>query len=110
MSRKVPVRSFRIERQASAPTLEPGDVVVMDNLSAHKPVAVRQAIESAGASILYLRPTAPITTPSSRTSPNSRLSCARPRREPKTRFGTPFEGRLINATPMSSKATSDIAA
>lgn len=36
--------------QFLAPTLEPGDVVVMDNLSAHKVDSVRQAIEGVGAS------------------------------------------------------------
>ena len=32
--------------QMLAPTLEPGDIVVMDNLPAHKPDAVRAAIEA----------------------------------------------------------------
>jgi transposase len=49
--------------QFLAPTLEPGDVVVMDNLSAHKVEGVRQAIENAGASILYLPPYSPDLTP-----------------------------------------------
>ncbi len=34
--------------------LSPGDVVVMDNLPAHKVHGVRQAIEAAGASLIYL--------------------------------------------------------
>ena len=37
-----------------APTLQPGDIVVMDNLSAHKVEGVREAIERAGAKLLYL--------------------------------------------------------
>jgi transposase len=41
------------------PELAPGDVVVMDNLSAHKIAGVRQAIEAAGASVLYLPPYSP---------------------------------------------------
>ena len=36
------------------PVLKPGDVVVMDNLSAHKAPAVREWIEKAGAELLYL--------------------------------------------------------
>ena len=36
------------------PTQRPGDVVVMDNLPAHKPAAVRVAIARAGATSLYL--------------------------------------------------------
>ena len=42
--------------QALVPTLKPGDIVVMDNLSAHKVVGVRQAIETKGARIAYLPP------------------------------------------------------
>jgi hypothetical protein len=36
----------------------PGDVVVLDNLAAHKVDGVRQAIAAAGTSLLYLPPTA----------------------------------------------------
>ena len=36
--------------QVLAPTLAPGDIVIMDNLPAHKPAGVRKAIEAAGAS------------------------------------------------------------
>jgi transposase len=49
--------------QFLARTLDPGDVVVMDNLSAHKVEGVRQAIENAGASILYLPPYSPDLNP-----------------------------------------------
>lgn len=37
--------------QFLAPELHPGDIVVMDNLSMHKVVGVRDAIESAGATL-----------------------------------------------------------
>jgi hypothetical protein len=40
-------------------TLRPGDIVVLDNLAAHKGAAVRQAIEAAGAILLLLPPTSP---------------------------------------------------
>ncbi len=36
------------------PALNPGDTVVMDNLAAHKVAGVREAIETAGARLLYL--------------------------------------------------------
>jgi hypothetical protein len=39
--------------QVLVPTLAPGGDVVMDNLPAHKPAAVRAAIERAGAPLLY---------------------------------------------------------
>jgi len=41
-------------RQQLVPTLRPGDVVVMDNLSSHKRAGVREAIEGAGARLEYL--------------------------------------------------------
>ena len=49
--------------QALAPALEPGDVVVMDNLPAHKVAGVREAIQAAGASVLYLPPYSPGLNP-----------------------------------------------
>ena len=49
--------------QVLAPTLSPGDVVVMDNLPAHKPGAVRGAIEKAGAELRFLPPYSPDFNP-----------------------------------------------
>jgi transposase len=49
--------------QFLAPALRPGDVVVLDNLAAHKVDGVRQAIAAAGASILYLPPYSPDLNP-----------------------------------------------
>jgi transposase len=46
-----------------APTLGAGDIVVMDNLPAHKPAAVRQAIERAGAELRFLPPYSPDFNP-----------------------------------------------
>ena len=45
------------------PVLKPGNVVVMDNLSAHKAPAVREWIEKAGAEVLYLPPYSPDLNP-----------------------------------------------
>lgn len=45
------------------PKLRPGHVVVMDNLSAHKVEGVRERIERAGASLLYLPPYSPDLNP-----------------------------------------------
>jgi transposase len=40
--------------QILAPTLEPRQLVIMDNLSAHKQAPVRQAIEAVGARVVFL--------------------------------------------------------
>jgi transposase len=45
------------------PVLKAGDVVVMDNLSAHKAPAVQEWIEKAGAEVLYLPPYSPDLNP-----------------------------------------------
>lgn len=45
------------------PVLHPGDIVVMDNLSSHKTVGVREAIEAVDASLLYLPPYSPDLNP-----------------------------------------------
>jgi len=46
-----------------APTLGPGDIVVMDNLPAHKPSRIRAAIEAVGARLFYLPPYSPDLNP-----------------------------------------------
>ena len=50
-------------RQLLVPTLSPGDVVIMDNLGSHKGQAVRNAIRSAGARLLFLPPYSPDLNP-----------------------------------------------
>jgi transposase len=49
--------------QVLVPELAPGDIVVMDNLGSHKGPAVRDAIEAAGATLLYLPPYSPDFNP-----------------------------------------------
>lgn len=49
--------------QFLAPTLAPGDVVILDNLASHKRPAVRQAIRAAGARLLFLPPYSPDLNP-----------------------------------------------
>jgi transposase len=56
--------SFRTYvEQFLVPTLRPGDVVVMDNLSSHKGKAIRKAIRAAGAKLIYLPPYSPDLNP-----------------------------------------------
>jgi transposase len=49
--------------QQLVPTLRSGDLIVMDNLSSHKQVGVREAIESVGADLLFLPPYSPDLNP-----------------------------------------------
>ncbi len=50
-------------RQVLVPVLSPGDIVIMDNLSSHKAPAARDAIEAAGARLLFLPPDSPDFNP-----------------------------------------------
>jgi len=49
--------------QMLVPTLKPGDIVIMDNLAAHKRAGARKAIEDAGARLLFLPPYSPDYNP-----------------------------------------------
>ena len=59
-------------QQVLAPTLKPGDVVIMDNLAAHKSTPIRDAIEAVGARLLFLPPYSPTSIRSRTPSPSSR--------------------------------------
>jgi transposase len=50
-------------RQCLVPTLSAGDIVILDNLPAHKGEAVREIIEAAGAELRYLPPYSPDFNP-----------------------------------------------
>ena len=50
-------------REVLMPTLRPGDLVVMDNLAAHKAPEVRNLIEGAGAQIAFLPAYSPDLNP-----------------------------------------------
>jgi len=46
-----------------APTLKPGDIVILDNLQSHKVAGVQQAIEATGAKLIFLPPYSPDLNP-----------------------------------------------
>ena len=50
-------------RQVLVPSLRPGDIVVMDNLSPHKSANVEEAIRAAGADVWFLPPYSPDMNP-----------------------------------------------
>lgn len=49
--------------QILAPTLAPGDIVVLDNLAAHKNLAAKAAVEAVGATLVFLPPYSPDLNP-----------------------------------------------
>jgi transposase len=50
-------------KKVLAPTLRPGQIVVMDNLSAHKGARVRDLVAQRGCELLYLPPYSPDLNP-----------------------------------------------
>ncbi len=75
--------SFRAYvEQMLVPTLQPGDIVVMDNLGSHKAQAIRKAIRAAGARLVFLPPYSPDLNPIVRSSQSSKSCSARPRSAP----------------------------
>ena len=64
-----------------APTLKRKDIVMIDNLPAHKAAGVREAIEARGAMLRYLPKYSPDLNPIEILSASSRLICARPQNE-----------------------------
>ena len=50
-------------KRVLGPTLKKGDIVVMDNLRAHKVSGIREAIAARGAKLLYLPPYSPDLSP-----------------------------------------------
>lgn len=50
-------------QQSLVPTLQRGDIVIMDNLSSHKTAGVKEAIEAAGATLVFLPPYSPDLNP-----------------------------------------------
>jgi len=97
------------------PTLEPGDIVVMDNLSSHKTPAVTSAIRARGARLLFLPPpafagagsTAPISIRSSRSSPSSSTSCAKPPSDPSKPHGAGSARCSTPSPPTNVPTTSE---
>ena len=50
-------------RKGLVPALKSGDLVILDNLATHKVAGVREAIEEAGARLMYLPPYSPDFNP-----------------------------------------------
>jgi transposase len=90
--------------QMLAPALRPGDIVVMDNLAAHKVAGVRQAIEACGAELHYLPPYSPDLNPIenafAKLKAHVRKSAARTRCRPSpAAYFSEIPGQVISSFP-----------
>jgi len=93
-------------RQYLVPELNPGDVVILDNLSSHKGAEAAALVEACGATLLFLPPYSPISTRSRWSSPSSKTCCEKQASAPATDCGTasaPFSttSRRTNAQTTS---------
>ena len=95
-----------LRRDQLAPTLQPGDVVILDNLPAHKSAAAEAAIPAMGAGSCFCRPIAPTSIPSRWLSPSSRLPCAPRRSAPSTPSGAPSAKSATSSAHRNAKTTS----
>ena len=93
-------------RTQLAPTLEKGDIVILDNLPAHKSPAAEQAIREQGAWLIFLPPYSPTSTPSKWPSPNSKPACAPWPCEPSTNSGRPSAKSVISSPHRNAQTTS----
>jgi hypothetical protein len=92
--------------QMLAPTLRPGDIVVMDNLAAHKVVGVRQALKPAAPNSTICRPTVPISIRSKTPSPSSRRMSGSLLREPSIHSSEPPPTHCDSSSLMNAKTSS----
>ena len=92
------------------PTLHAGDVVVLDNLAAHKVEGVREAILAADAGPSTCRPARQVSTRSSSCPPSSRRRCGRLPPAAVRRSGPPSATCSTPSAPTNAAATSPTAA
>jgi len=93
-------------RQCLVPTLSAGDIVVMDNLPAHKNPMVRQIIEAVAPNCATCRLILPTSIRSSRASRNSKPTCAKPRSARSTRFGSASANCSISSAQRNAPISS----
>jgi len=90
--------------QFLAPTLLPGDIVVIDNLSRHKAPNVRALIEAVGANLLYHPPYSPDFNPIEKLFSKLRPCCEKPPSEPSAASGASSANASI-ASPHANAQT-----
>ena len=93
-------------QQVLAPTLRAGDIVILDNLPAHKASGAREAIEAAGARMLFLPLYSPDFNPIENSFASSNQSCEKLPPAPSQSYGTPYEMHCHALPPKSAPTTS----
>ena len=97
-------------RSQLGPTLKPGDIVICDNLSAHKVAGVQAIIAAHGATIQYLPPYSPDLNPIEQVFAKLKALCARPQSALTISFGVPLVNCWMSFRLMSASISSGIQA
>lgn len=92
-----------------APSLRHGQIVVMDNLGAHKGERIKERIEERGCQLLYLPPYSPDLNPIEEAFSKIKVSCARRRLEAGRRWSKLWARRSTRSPPRMREAFSSTA-
>lgn len=88
--------------QCLAPTLAPGDIVVMDNLPAHKVAGCARSSASVVPNCSTCHPILQTSTRSNCSSPSSKRCCGRPPNAPLPHYGRESASSSTNSRPMNA--------
>ena len=90
---------FRVYvEQVLRPTLQPGDLVIMDNLRAHKATGIREALEQTGARLLFRPPYSPDLSPIERGWAKLKTSLRKAQARPREALDTAITEALRTIT------------
>jgi transposase len=96
---------FRADvREVLCPTLQEGDMVIADNLAAHKAAGVQEAIAAQGARLLYLPPYAPDLTPIERCGSKIKTCVRAAKARPREALATAVMRALATVTASDARA------
>ena len=98
---------LRFLDEVLCPKLEPGDVLIRDNLSAHKVAGVRERVQARGASLLYLPPYSPDLNPIEKAWFKLKRCSAPSRQEPQTHSTTQSNSTCRTSQPRMHLPSSD---
>ena len=82
--------------QMLVPALQPGDLVVLDNLRSHKVAGIEEAIRAAGAQLLYLPPYSPDYNPIEQVFSKLKPYLEKPPPAQSMTYGLPLANSLVN--------------
>jgi transposase len=108
-ARRVPINGecFRAYvQQILVPQLQPGDIVIMDNLGSHNSAALRSFIKAAGARLWYLPPYSPDLNPIEQTFAKIKHWMRLPKSAPLTTSAAISEALSQPSNPTNAATTS----